>query len=398
MEERLIIRNFGPITDMDVVIRPCTIFIGSQGSGKSTAAKVLTICRDLSWYLSIINHDDDVLEPFKKFCIDEYFKVDTNLHYTDIDGLIEVVFRDGRFELKTISLSLEDTKALLSDKILRENKSLLESLGVNDVSKEDLQNQQLYAPLLRANSRMMLYIPAERNLAGSMSKALASMIVAKIPLYDALIEYMSVFEKAKNEFKDYYVPFLNVSFSFNNGNEKIWIGQGENRHNPLPMQSCSSGLQSVLPLLMSIDYALKVNYFDSFVIEEPEQNLFPSNQRELLYHLVETYNLTNFRGMVLTTHSPYILSCMNVMLLAGLLVEKDGLYEEVVRVIGENRNLNPSDVAVYRLNPSAEMFCVDLKNPNTGLIGINELDSASESIGEDYDQLYKLYIQELRKK
>ena len=79
MEERLIIRNFGPIKDMDVVIRPCTIFIGSQGSGKSTAAKVLTICRDLSWYLSIINHDDDVLEPFKKFCIDEYFKVDTYL-------------------------------------------------------------------------------------------------------------------------------------------------------------------------------------------------------------------------------------------------------------------------------------------------------------------------------
>ena len=151
-------------------------------------------------------------------------------------------------------------------------------------------------------------------------------------------------------------------------------------------------------MFLSIDYALKVNYFDSFVIEEPEQNLFPSNQRELLYHLIKTYNVTSFRGMVLTTHSPYILSCMNVLLLAGLLNEKEGLHDDVVRIIGEDYHLIPSDVAVYRLNPSAEVFCSDLKNPKTGLIGINELDSASESIGEDYDQLYKLYIQALRKK
>lgn len=398
MEEHLIIRNFGPITNIDVVICPCTIFIGPQGSGKSTAAKVLTICRDLSWYLSIIDHDDNVIEPFRKFCIDEYFKSDSYFYYKDPDGLIEVVFQDGVFELKSAVLALDSIRELLSEKILMENKSLLAGLGVNDVSKEDARNQQLYARLLRANSRMMLYIPAERNLAGSMSKALASMIVAKIPLYDALIEYMSIFEKAKNDLKEYYVPFLNVSFSMNDGQEKIWIGEGGNRHNPLPLQSCSSGLQSVLPLLMSIDYSLKAACFDAFAIEEPEQNLFPSNQRELLYHLIETYNMTSFRGMVLTTHSPYILSCMNVVLLAGLLYEKEGLRDEVVRIVGENHQMNPSDVAVYRLNPSAEEFCVDLKNPNTGLIGINELDSASESIGEDYDQLYKLYIQELRKK
>ena len=394
----MIIRKFGPIIDMNVVIRPCTIFIGPQGSGKSTVAKVLTICRDLSWYLSIINHDDNVYEPFKKFCINEYFKADSYLHYKDTDGLIEVVYQNGSFELKSATLSLIEIKERLSNTILRENKSLLTNLGVNDVAKEDALDQQMYDTLLRANSRMMLYVPAERNLAGSMSKSLASMIVAKIPLYDALIEYMSVFEKAKNEFKDYYIPFLNVSLSTSNGNEKVWIGEGEHRHDPLPLQSCSSGLQSVLPLLMSIDYALKVNYFDSFAIEEPEQNLFPSNQRELVYHIVEKYHNSKMRGMVMTTHSPYILSCMNVVLLAGLLYEKEELREAVAKLIGENHHLMSSDVAVYRLDPSSGKFCVDLKNPNTGLIGINELDSASESIGEDYDQLYKLYTLELRKK
>jgi hypothetical protein len=395
MEERLTIRNFGPIADLDVTIKAFTFFIGPQGSGKSTAAKVLTICRDLSWYIQILTQDERIHEPFKKFCIEEYFQDDTYMYYQNGMGTIEVVYQDGAFQLIPKGASPKQAEKALSQMVLAENEALLKKKGMDDVNGGV---DEKYTPLLQANSRMMLYVPAERNLAGAMSKALASMIVARIPLYDALIEYMSVFEKAKNELKEYFVPFLNISFSINDGQEKIWIGEGSNRHNPLPLQSCSSGLQSVLPLLMSIDYSLKAVCFDAFVIEEPEQNLFPSNQKELVYHLVEKYRNSKMRGMVFTTHSPYILSCMNVVLLAGLLYEKEGLRDEVIRIVGENHHLNPSDVAVYRLNPSAEKFCVDLKNPTTGLIGINELDSASESIGEDYDQLYKLYIQELRKK
>ena len=245
---------------------------------------------------------------------------------------------------------------------------------------------------------MMLYIPAERNLAGSLSNSLASVLAAKIPLYDALLEYMSVYERAKNEFKEYYVPFLDVSYATSDGKEKIWIGQGDNKRAPLPLSACSSGLQSVLPLLMSLDYAMKTVSFDAFVIEEPEQNLFPVNQRALMQHLVSFYNIANVFGMVLTTHSPYILSCMNVMMLAGTIIKKYNLFEEVVGVIGEYHNIDPTDVSVYRLDPQADVFCQDLKNPKTGLIGVNALDSASEFIGEDYDRLYQLYINELKKK
>lgn len=41
--EKLIIRHFGPVMDLDVNILPLTVFIGTQGCGKSTASKVLTI-------------------------------------------------------------------------------------------------------------------------------------------------------------------------------------------------------------------------------------------------------------------------------------------------------------------------------------------------------------------
>lgn len=395
MNEQLIIKNFGPITDMDVVIKAFTVFIGPQGSGKSTAAKVLTICRDLSWYLQILDRDINVKEPFKKFCIDEYFKDNTYIKYQNKNGSLDVIYENGEFKLDTKDVALQQAKEALSSRIYAENKALLEKIGFKDINNKI---DEKYKPMLHANSRMMLYIPAERNLAGVMSKSLASMILAKIPIYDALIEYMSVFEKAKYEFADYYVPFLNVTFSINEGQEKVWIGKGDDKREPLPLQSCSSGLQSVLPLLMSIDYSLKANCFDTFAIEEPEQNLYPSNQRELVYRLVEICNDTKTNGMLLTTHSPYILSCMNVVLLAGLLKKNAAIQQEVDAIVGSNHYMKTSDVAVYNLNPSADKYCKNLKNPKTGLIGVNELDLVSEFIGEDYDRLYRLYNQNLRNK
>lgn len=396
MNEQLTIRSFGPIKEMNVTIRDFTIFIGPQGSGKSTASKVLTICHDLSWYLHVLDEDDGVFVPFNKFCIEEYFNEATYIRFVDSSGEVVIVYADGKFVLNCDGLSKQDAKDMISKKILEENKVFLAKLGVADVSPSELEDR--YAQLLRANARMMLYIPAERNLAGSLSNSLASVIASNIPLYDALLEYMSVYERAKNELKEYYVPFLDVSYATTDGKEKIWLGQGDNKRKPLPLSACSSGLQSVLPLLMSLDYALRTVSFDAFVIEEPEQNLFPANQRALMQHLVSFYNIANVFGMVLTTHSPYILSCMNIMMLAGKIINKYDLFEEVIGITGEYHYINPEDVSVYRLDPHADVFCQDLKNPKTGLIGVNALDSASEFIGEDYDRLYQLYVNELKKK
>ena len=51
-EERLIVRNFGPVNNLDIEIRPLTLFIGTQGSGKSTISKLLTICREFGIHLT----------------------------------------------------------------------------------------------------------------------------------------------------------------------------------------------------------------------------------------------------------------------------------------------------------------------------------------------------------
>ena len=43
---RLIIRNVGPIKSLDIRLNKINVFIGPQGSGKSTIAKIISFC---SW-------------------------------------------------------------------------------------------------------------------------------------------------------------------------------------------------------------------------------------------------------------------------------------------------------------------------------------------------------------
>ena len=71
-KERLVVKNFGPITNLDIEIRPLTLFIGTQGSGKSTVSKLLTICRDMRWWINILeNNQEGIIKPFIDFGINE---------------------------------------------------------------------------------------------------------------------------------------------------------------------------------------------------------------------------------------------------------------------------------------------------------------------------------------
>ncbi|MBO4372301.1 MAG: AAA family ATPase, partial [Bacteroidales bacterium] len=44
------------------------------------------------------------------------------------------------------------------------------------------------------------------------------------------------------------------------------------------------------------------------IIEEPEQNLFPSSQRKMLNALLEFNNSVEENQLIITTHSPYIIN------------------------------------------------------------------------------------------
>lgn len=389
IKERLIVKNFGPITNLDIEIRPFTLFIGTQGSGKSTASKLLTICRDIRWWLQILT-EDNVMKPFVDFGINEYFQDDSFFSY--VLGDEEIKYEKGLFEYKSKG---EDDK----DAIIKALSILIAESSVSYLEKDGLTTENLSDPhtlnVLKAYSRMGLYILAERNLVGNLSDSLASIMLHQIPLSNPLLEYMSMFEKAKKEYSTYEVPFFGIQYVKKEGKDKIEL---TNKSKDLPLSACSSGLQSALPMLMVIDYALKTGCFNSFVVEEPEQNLFPENQREVLgFFTTRLWNKEDSK-FVLTTHSPYLLSCLNVLMLAYKLHHIEEVREEAEKIIAPGFTVNPDVVAVYGLYPDEKEYCKSLISEKTGLVSVNELDSVSEIIGDDFDRLYDLYRQVNKKK
>lgn len=380
--ERLIVKNFGPISNLDIEIFPFTVFIGTQGSGKSSIAKLLTICRDVRWRLQILKKED-ILKPFVDFGIDEYFHDDSYiLYFHDTE---EIKYEKGEFNYSAKDIEdVEILKETFEQLISESSTTLLAKTGLTPENMSDPHTLNL----LKANTRMGLYILAERNLVGNLSASLASIMLHQIPLANPLLEYMSMFEKAKKEYSSYNIPFFGVKYVKKEGRERIEL---TNKEKDLPLSACSSGLQSALPMLMVIDYALKTNCFDSFVVEEPEQNLFPENQREILGFFTSKLWDKKKRGFVLTTHSPYLLSCLNVLMLAYKLQHIEEVREEAEKIIVPGYTVNPDDVAVYSLDPESKEYCKSLISKKTGLVSVNELDSVSEVIGNDFDKLYRLY-------
>ena len=348
--EKLVVRNFGPICDLDIIIRPLTLFIGTQGSGKSTIAKLLTICRELRWWYQV-SDGRGFQNRLRNFGIIDYVQEDSYIQYTltddDTNHPNVVTYENGTFHVET------------------------------DGNRD-------------GDVRRFLYVPAERNLVSNMSEAIASMLVAEIPISKLLLEYMSQFERASKEFPVYEVPFFGVNYVKKDNRNMIEL---RGKEKLLPLNASSSGLQSAIPMLVIIDYALTTKSFDSFVIEEPEQNLFPENQREILNFIASRMSGEVNRQTILTTHSPYMLSCLNVLMLAHKLHGEESVRAEVEKIVPYQSTVNPNDVAVYSLDPDNEEYCKSLISEKTGLVSVNELDSVSEVIGDDFDRLYNLYRQ-----
>jgi len=178
----------------------------------------------------------------------------------------------------------------------------------------------------------------------------------------------------------------------------------------LPLSLLSSGTQELLPLfnvlfrLASfqedrevIRYATRIPPYETppvrskqlIYLEEPEANIFPSTQYELVQLFARLSHEPNLDfSWVITTHSPYILSSFNNLIEAGQVAkEKPELKDAVAKIIPEKYWIKEGDFKAYAIEKNGKLESI---LNESGFVEGNYLDQVSEVIGNEFDKLVRL--------
>jgi hypothetical protein len=126
----------------------------------------------------------------------------------------------------------------------------------------------------------------------------------------------------------------------------------------------------------------------SIFIEEPELSLFPSAQRRLLNRLVRDCFAENKQencvtNLAFATHSPYILTSLNNLLLAGEIGKNSEKKDTVHKFVSKEYWLTATQVGAYAIENGKVKYIIDEDN----LINAEYLDSVSEDIVAEFAQL-----------
>ncbi len=311
MNERLIIKKFGPIVDADLDIRKYSIFIGSQASGKSTVAKLIAIFKDVEF---VDTNCKDFKKRFADYNISNFFSKDTyfeysNKHYKIIYSKDNFVVTKEKSFVDKINAEREKVNEIIRN-FLKTNKNV-----IKQAENEDAYVKQLYEANWKTFFDLSVeqtYIPAERMLLSLVTENPFSLF-KNFSLPECITNFGLKFEQAKRATPVFPVDFLNITFKIEEGKQRVYYKDDSF----LDLSECASGFQSILPVLLVVKNLCSAKSYSSFIIEEPELNLFPATQKQLVDFLITSLNVNKRSGdLVITTHSPYILSSFNILLLA----------------------------------------------------------------------------------
>mgnify|MGYP003609385535 CR=1 FL=1 len=461
MKSKLIVKNFGPIEHADLDLKSVNVFIGPQASGKSTLAKLYTICNSPRLYhnfnekrisfFSITKNKED-LELFKEPSFDKFKETLADYSIKDcLNSKTEILF-----ESTTHKVEITKNKMFFTDKInlskmneyfekndfvnckkefqnlanISENfefsykfwifwdrlsqkdkdknneefSDLYRSFSKNFNYELDLTEKEVLTIIERANDikreyffKSPLYIPAERVIVNLLKQAAISFQNLEIPIPKHLLNFASIYANASFEIKEFDISFLKEGTVYKNinGEDRIYFSKRKN----MKLSESASGFQSIIPIILPIEYMKArqnrdVNY--SFVIEEPETNLFPRAQYDLL-KLLESGRSEDFgkvdKGTMhfYTTHSPFFLSSLNNLLFAfikGNENEKKNL-SKIDKIISKKSWINPNDFSAYQIVSGKTK---SILNKKTGLIENNIIDSVSEDIMNDFREIAYLSV------
>lgn len=123
------------------------------------------------------------------------------------------------------------------------------------------------------------------------------------------------------------------------------------------------------------------------IIEEPELNLFPRTQRDLVYHMLGVVNDSGRdHRLILTTHSPFILFAINNCMMGGLvghLIPPD----ESRSMPSREAWINPREVSIFEIHDGEVSPIQD----SDGIIEDNYLNQAYKDNTAEYLAMLDYY-------
>lgn len=371
MKEKLIIKNFGPIKHVELELGKINVLIGEQGTGKSTIGKIVAIFRNEAFL-----QDLNFKELLEQYNIDSYLKKESLIKYS----CKEFTFNfDG--EQHKLEILSEDLRHLINNIKLTRDKWF-------STSETDSSYSLLLDEIIRLKSEfnkisyISKYTPSERTLIGSDDSISIEKHTEQKYNFSYLTEFNASFRRAK-VLKE--IHFLDWRFK---PEDRHW--HLLNKDLKVRLKNASSGIQSIFPILLtySVNYILYDKVFH--IVEEPEQNLFPTTQYEMLKYLTLDLNNRNHRKL-LTTHSPYILTSLNNLMYAWQIGQDHGV--EADKIIPKKYWVNPLDVSAYMLQYDETLGgCIqkDIIDKETLLIDSVQIDGVSDILSEEFNRLMAL--------
>lgn len=386
---RIKIKNFGPIKDgfkeilddetvnewMD--IKKVTVFIGNQGSGKSTVAKLISL---FTWIEKVLVRGNYNIDWFEK---SNYFRM-TLLKYHRLQSYIK--------EKNTISSVTRENNSFFIAPSLLEYEGTRYNIKFENYNLKITENNNNYN---NYHLPQIMYVPAERNFIANVTDVKSLKLMS-----ESFIEFVTEYEKAKRQLKEKLnLPINNASVEYDDFDDSIYLsGKGFK----LNLSEASSGFQSFVPLYLVSEYLsstvnssavsenkMTIEEREKFrssisnilvntalsdeqrkiamseltkkfnnsafinIVEEPEQNLFPTSQKEMLYSLLNFNNRNEGNKLIMTTHSPYLLVYLTLSVEANRLKEKgktNELKSKINEIVPLHSTVDGNDLVVYQLD------------------------------------------------
>ena len=411
MNEQLVVKNFGPIKDATVDFKRVTVFIGPTGGGKSTLAKLRMIISEDE----ILSNGVNIIPSLEKYDLSSYRRSNYFIKWISHSGhFLELVDNKINLDAQSISALSEHNEKISKPlakgvsqrfaapadianrikELLIELEKLDPSISAKIISPDKIvadsalrleeDFDRVYLKDALSISDYSHYIPAERLLVSTLNLSWPSLIEAKVDLPKTLLDFSKAFLQASKSIDNLELPFLGVTFQSSNGRSLIQLEQG----NALQLHETASGIQSVTPLLVLLEHLSRnTEQAQSFIIEEPELNLYPTAQQGLLNWLVEKCTKGE-NDLTITTHSPYLLAHFNLLLYAYQVAENHpDRAEDVAKIVPRESWISPKEFAAYHVEGQKENGVRSIVNPETGLISYNGLDSTASAETAEFEKL-----------